>query len=298
MRKLTALILSLIMVFSLSLPALAVAVAPDALDVTTTGTDEEIIYQESYQNARGGGTSTVTVTSRANPDGSYTISQYNNGRVLEAHTTIPGSGVVYHKEYLADGTVLKTTEITNQTAYSTNNHRSTSTRHLGYMHYRNPYTQQIFSINCTVIDEQHVNEPYTLHAGTAATLAQMISEILSVWAFVANPANLVKQMIDTMSDVGLLEHQINGIISVLITKTIYCTYYNQEIVGTPTQPSGVGQEHSLYGTYCFLTNVGNTQIKSEGFTVREWGNPSMGLLMMFNVFGIDEAPTSWTNLNN
>ena len=47
----------------------------------------------------------------------------------------------------------------------------------------------------------------------------------------------------------------------------------------------------------FLDVTGSTKIKTEGYTVRDWGNPSMGRWMMYNVFGIDEAPTSWTNLD-
>lgn len=76
-----------------------------------------------------------------------------------------------------------------------------------------------------------------------------------------------------------------------------CTYYNQSIRGVPTQPTGRGKEHTLTGTYCFLDVTGSTKIKTEGYTVRDWGNPSMGRWMMYNVFGIDEAPTSWTNLD-
>lgn len=74
-------------------------------------------------------------------------------------------------------------------------------------------------------------------------------------------------------------------------------YYNQSIRGVPTQPTGRGKEHTLTGTYCFLDVTGSTKIKTEGYTVRDWGNPSMGRWMMYNVFGIDEAPTSWTNLD-
>lgn len=44
------------------------------------------------------------------------------------------------------------------------------------------------------------------------------------------------------------------------------------------------------------TNRSN-DIKTEGYTVRDWGNASMGRWMMYKVFGIDEAPTSWTNLD-
>lgn len=85
--------------------------------------------------------------------------------------------------------------------------------------------------------------------------------------------------------------------SAVITRTVKCTYYNQSIRGVPTQPTGRGKEHTLTGTYCFLDVTGSTQIKTEGYTVRDWGNPSMGRWMMYNVFGIDESPTSWTNLN-
>lgn len=113
----------------------------------------------------------------------------------------------------------------------------------------------------------------------------------------ANPASLAKQVIDMLSDVGLLEYALNGVISAVITKTVRCTYYNQSIRGVPTQPTGRGKEHTLTGTYCFLDVTGSTKIKTEGYTVRDWGNPSMGRWMMYNVFGIDEAPTSWTNLD-
>lgn len=291
MKKLLSTILCLAMMLSLATPALA------ASSTTASGIRGEIIYQEGG-NSLSRSSPTVIVSSVKNRDGSYTICQYSNGVLQEEHTTVPGSGFVSSKIYNADGSVSPSQKITRQSTFSAAAARgSTSTRPLGYMHYRNSFTQEIFSINCTVTDEQHINEPFTFYANTAWTLSELIADILSIWAFFANPASLAKQVIDMLSDVGLLEYALNGVISAVITKTVRCTYYNQSIRGVPTQPTGRGKEHTLTGTYCFLDVTGSTKIKTEGYTVRDWGNPSMGRWMMYNVFGIDEAPTSWTNLD-
>ena len=52
-----------------------------------------------------------------------------------------------------------------------------------------------------------------------------------------------------------------------------------------------GKHAVLTGTYCYL-DIATNKIKTEGYTVRDWGNSSMGRQMMYKVFGIDEAPTS------
>lgn len=81
-----------------------------------------------------------------------------------------------------------------------------------------------------------------------------------------------------------------------MTERIKCDFYNQEIHGTATSHSGYPHV-ILDGTYAFVTEKGETEIITEGYTVRDWGNSSMGRWMMYNVFGIDEAPTSWSNLD-
>lgn len=292
MKKLLSTILCLAMTFSLATPALAVSFT------TASGIKGEIIYQEGGSSLSRS-SSSVTVSSVQNQDGSCTIFQYSNGVLQEEHTTVPGSGLVSSKIYNSDGTFSTSQKITRPNTFSAaaTARGSTSTRPLGYMHYRNSFTQEIFSINCTVTDEQHINEPFTFYADTAWTLSELIANILSIWAFFANPASLAKQVIDMLSDVGLLEYALNGVISAMITETVRCTYYNQSIRGVPTQPTGRGKEHTLTGTYCFLDVTGSSNIRTEGYTVRDWGNASMGRWMMYNVFGIDNAPTSWTNLD-
>ncbi len=85
---------------------------------------------------------------------------------------------------------------------------------------------------------------------------------------------------------------------IAFTKIITCNYYNQEIHGTPTKPVGRGKAHFLAGTYAYVNYGSGPVLKTEGFTVRDWGKATMGRLMMFNVFGIDDSPTSWTTVGS
>ena len=77
---------------------------------------------------------------------------------------------------------------------------------------------------------------------------------------------------------------------------MFCDFYNQEIHGTSTSHSGYPHV-VLDGTYAFVTINGETVVETEGYTVRSWGDPGMGRWMMYNLFGIDESPTSWTGLD-
>ena len=131
MKKLLSTILCLAMMLSLATPALA------ASSTTASGIRGEIIYQEG-SNSLSRSSPTVIVSSVKNQDGSYTICQYSNGVLQEEHTTVPGSGFVSSKIYNADGSVSPSQKITRQSTFSAAAARgSTSTRPLGYMHYRN-----------------------------------------------------------------------------------------------------------------------------------------------------------------
>lgn len=309
MKKVLSMILCLTMILTLSPTAFA---AERLTPKTAPGIKGTIVFRETgptgSSTSRNSDIARVTVSYKDNGNRSYTIYQYNNETLIEEHTTTAGSGIIDHKFYNNDGTITTEREIVqnsqgmiisplvNNDPYSGLG-SGASTRPLGYMHYHNTWTQEIFSINCYVIDEQHINQPYTFYKDTAKSLANWISTLISIWAFYANPADLMTQVVSGLSAYGVLTGVLTGILTVVMTKTVRCTYYNQEIHGEPTKPAGRGKHARLDGTYCFLDISGSSDIKMEGYTVRDWGDSTMGRWMMYKVFGIDEVPASWTNLD-
>lgn len=310
MKKTVSLILCLAMIFTLS--PVTVAAERD-ISQTAPGINGIIVFKEIGSTGsaatRSNDTATVTVSYKDNGNRSYTIYQYNDDTLIEEHTSIAGSGIVNHKFYNDDGTVTTEEEIVqndtetmvsplvNNDPYSGLS-ASASKRTLGYMHYRSVGTEEIFSINCYVIDEQHINQPYTFYKDTAKTLSNWISTLISIWAFYANPADLMTDVVSGLGAYGILSGSLTGVLTVAITKTVRCTYYNQELHGDPTQPIGRGKHGRLDGTYCYLDISGNSDPKTEGYTVQDWRKSSMGRWMMYKVFGMDVFPTSWTNTNH
>lgn len=109
--------------------------------------------------------------------------------------------------------------------------------------------------------------------------------------------SMAEKIISGATSYGILEKFATGVYSCILNRTIVCDYYNQEIHGDPTQPAGKGTSSRLNGVYAFVNYGSGPVVKTEGYTVRDWGNSAMGRQMMYEVFGIDEAPTSWSNLD-
>lgn len=77
-------------------------------------------------------------------------------------------------------------------------------------------------------------------------------------------------------------------LTVCITEKVTCTYYNQELHGTPIKPTGRGRHGRLDGTYAYATVRGKRTLLKEGYTEQDWGKVSMGRWMMYKVFDLDE----------
>lgn len=258
------------------------------------------------------------ISGTANADDSVTTYQYENDQLIEFHTTFPGSGLVVSTYINDDGTRTIKETITkdspqtetkpsgdipistfSSTALSSTQILSpTSIRPLGYMHYRNTFTDQNFSINCEVREKYHGYEYYTFNKGVTNSLSFWTNSIISVFAFHKTLANAMANAIFQRAVAyGILGFVINKGYEVLITRTLPCYWYDQEIHGTPTSPAGRGSERYLPGVYAYIDYGSGLEKKTEGYTVSDWGNASMGRWMMYNVFGIDESPTSWTGLD-
>lgn len=323
MKKIISVVLAITCVMSLTVPVVAVEdrtnTAWEIDAVSAAGIEGQIIYQYTTADAgiasfSGESGSETIVSYTENDDGTYTIFQYMDGVLTEEHTTAPGSGVVERKIYNTDGSFTETIEVTREVSMSgsvsstviplASGHTCSQSKlasnsakyNLGYMNYIHPITHTVYSINCDVISEQHLGQSYTFRAGTAKTLSDWTSTLLSVFPIYKKAAVMITKFIAFAQGTGVLSDAIGGAITAIVTKTMFCDFYNQEIHGTAT--SHTGYPHViLKGTYAFVTINGETQIKTEGYTVRQWGNASMGRWMMYKVFGIDEAPSSWSNLN-
>lgn len=287
------------LLFSFSLPALAAT----KQNYNINGT---IIFETGSTLNESEAQPYVVISVEEHQDGSITIYQYEDGSLIEEHLTAPGSGVVTHTYYNNDGTIVSNVEITKENNYEitpylnndpySNLASSASKRPLGYMHYRQPFNQTLYSTECYVIDEEHLNQEYTFYTGVADTLSGWIARIVSIFLFYVGGANIALEIIGGLGAFGVFDGAVSGVMTVLITKTIRCNYYNQEIHGDST--SHTGYKHvRLDGTYAFVTVDGDTQIITEGFTVRDWGTNKLGREMMYKMYGIDENPTSWTNLD-
>ncbi len=305
MKRFLSVVLSLVMIFSLSSPAFATAADANP-NIIGTVYWENSVGSDSSRDADSSKQVKAIASYTKNSDGSYTTYQYMNGVLTDEHTTIPGSGIVYHTYYDADGTISKTTEnvaldqnIPMSDASSRGAPTSVSIRDMGYMHYIHPWTDTRYSIFVKIQDEYYGEEDteFTFRQGTARTLAEWTNTLLSVWSFETDPVTIISFAIGFLSATGVLVEILDGVYSVVITKTIPCTYNNQKFFGTATAPSTNYPEGYLQGTYAVIRNGNQSKSITEGYTVRSWGTNTFGRMMMYQVFGIDEAPTSWTNLD-
>lgn len=309
MKKFFALILTLSMICSMSTTAFATSNSTGTTKAGIIGTiahEETVQLTQEFQilsETTGTTTGLSTMSYVENPDGSYTTYQYLDGVLTDKHTTIPGSGIVYHTYYNPDGTYTESTEnvAAQQGIVPPSMLRGApdhvSTRDMGYMHYYHSWTNTTYSISVEIYDRYYEDSEFTFGKGTAKTLADWTTTLLSVWSFSTNPATMLSLTIDFLSATGLLNKGLNAVYTVAFTRTIPCTYANQTFYGTATAPSTNYPEGELEGTYAVVKNGNQTKTIREGYTVSNWGESTFGRMMMYQVFGIDEAPTSWTNLD-
>lgn len=302
MKKLISLVLVSLMCFSLAVPSFALTCSvndvlanADNMLGTIIRSEKCMVTNNVFEGRNSGAAEGVITTSYIeDTDGSYTIYQYINGVLTDCHTTIPDSGLVLHKMYNDNGTITESTEVTMSQARTSVPDR-VSVRNMGSVSYQHPITGTIYSLDCTIREGIYEQKEYTFNAGAAKTLADWTASLLSLWAFSTNPTNVISKTLDFLSVTGLLSLSINGFYTVLLTRTVTCNYNNQEFYGDATSPSANYPQGCLEGTYAAVVDNGQTKLITEGYTVTHWGSSNFGRMMLYKVFGIDEAPTSWQN---
>lgn len=330
MKKFISVLLSLAMIVSL-VPNVFAA-QPIISATTRTGILGEILYEDSISTDSLSDAELTTANDHVNiivsflnnPDGSVTIYEYHNNQLSQYHSTFPGSGILYSTYVNEDGTSrseitftkasrneslpaptpsfvssASTRATTNYTSTESNINSPSSVRNLGYMHYRHTFTNTLYSIDCEVIERYHPDEEFTFNETTGGEISFWVGSIVSVFMLGAGPGTfLANKLVQKLITAGIIALGFGTTYFGVGSHTIRCNWYEQEIHGDPTAPSGSGQDIYLSGIYAFVDYGDGPEVETEGYTVRDWGNPSMGRWMMYNVFGIDESPSSWTNLNN
>ncbi|WP_459128942.1 hypothetical protein [Guggenheimella bovis] len=241
-----------------------------------------------------------TTSAKENADGSFTTFQYLGNRLTDEHTTVPGSGVVKHTFYKPNGEVHRYTEKLSSSS-SPNSVEPfgfpdwESKRQMGNIYYKSLTTGVTYSINVKINEEYYKNKVFRFGKGTAKTLAEWTSKILSTWLFIADGISIAKKIIFDIIKDKVLSQTTNALYTVLITRDVVCDYSNQIFYGNATSPSKNYPEGRLEGTYAVVNNNGKKKIIREGFTVSNWRQDTFGRLLMYQVFGIDESPTYWVD---
>ena len=288
-------ILTTMLVIVIIMQMIPVALAEEISSVNGHIQGKVIEFSEDMANIMAANDTVVSY--EENQDGSITVYQYENGELIEAHTTVPGSLVVYH-EYYEDDVVRESVEYIDdgeenalsRGVMSAGEPDYVNERPLGYMHY-NDFINPVISIYCYVEEEGYVDTSFTLNAGTAKTLAEWSAWVITQVVFLPSTVNIAAKLIGKWVTKQILIPVLDGMYSSVITRTIPCTYYNQRIYGECTSHSG-GYEGMLEGTYIYYDD----DIITEGYTTRMWGEPALGRMMFYEVMGLEYTPTSWTNV--
>ena len=290
-------ILTTMLVIVIIMQMIPVALAEEISSVNGHIQGKVIEFSEDMANIMAANDTVVSY--EENQDGSITVYQYENGELIEAHTTVPGSLVVYH-EYYEDDVVRESVEYIDngeenalsRGVMSAGEPDYVNNRPLGYMHYNNGIIP-IISIYCHVEEEGYVDTSFTLNAGTAKTLAEWSAWVIARVVFLPSTAGIAGKLVGRWVARQILTPVLDGMYSSAITRTIPCTYYNQHIYGNCTTHSGKN-EGLLEGTYIYYDD----EILTEGYTTRMWGQDALGRMMFYKVIGVEYTPTSWTNVDN
>lgn len=172
---------------------------------------------------------------------------------------------------------------------------------LGNMRYRGLMSGDVsYSIYCYAVDDPMASTEYTFNKNVGKTVSGWVSFILTIYfhsgAAAAATVSVAKQVFALLFELGIVSPIIGGIATILISKTVECTYSMQEIHGSCDSHDNYGHVVIEGGIYARTTTESTSRLLTEGYTVNLWGDAALGRWMMWNMFGIDERPTSWTNL--
>lgn len=252
---------------------------------TLLNTTEQLLMEEQIGNVY------IRITETRNQDGSYIYKEYHDGKLVEAHVTVPKSGTINNLEY-EDGNIVKSnTEVVALTDIGpVIQPMATQTRNLGYMHYNG--TTGLISIFCKV-KEIYDTKPYVINKNVVGSISYFATALVSATGILGKIATtfISKVLIGVV-----FERLTDGTLKAMFTTTVDATVYDQTIIGNCTTHSGK-KEGKLTGQIAYVkTSSTGTKTYREGYTTAMWGTGELGRQMFWKVWGTEYTPTSWTGV--
>lgn len=236
---------------------------------------------------------------------------YKNGEPFEISRCIPGSGEYMYAILDGDFSVTRNRNVLEiesisydivstgiDTGKENQQSRTAPTiTTMGSMHYDNPYSGVRYSVRCQLY--QWINEGR--HVRSVASGYSLGSSLLTVasWlvAAISMPSSVAEAFVSSLLSASILEI-LSGAYKTTHSTVFVCDEYVQEIHGKETSP-GTTRDGTLEGTKYLYKATGATVCRKftyEGFTDNSWRTSTLGRQMMYEVFGVEYVPNSWTSV--
>lgn len=289
MKKIFALVLSMVMLFSLSVPSYA----------ASSDSSEENIFMELDTEIGH-----IKITYNEDPSGTISFSEYQDGNLAILTKYTPGN-TYYERLDVSQSQSISTRAASTWDIIDFSDAVTVlppvavpladNTRHIGYMHYNNTLTGQILSIKCHV-DEWYSPDKKVMIAGTWGSIIDLGTFIVGA---IGLPATLASNVAYALLYAGAVAF-VGNVLKTLVSTEVNAYVIEQRIYGVCTSHSGkptgdLGDAKITYVTTDNPAYAGETFY--EGYTTHDWGTASLGRMMFWKVFGVEYVPTSWTGVD-
>ena len=228
-----------------------------------------------------------------------TLYNYVNGELTEIVNVYPEKG---YYEYATPSNYLKMNSMEwtrvdceKDTIYTSSRALINPTiRELGYMHYLNPLTYELSSIQCHV-KEWPLTDTTVPVDGSWTSVARFTAFLMGSLGITHE--DVIVRVIGTLAAATLI--YIAGNVLVASTRfDLAATDIRQEIIGLSTTHSNLpqanlGEAHIYYFSTDSPLYAGEYDYK--GYTTHLWRTGTLGSKMFFEVYGIEHVPTSWSS---
>lgn len=261
MRKAICLILSIVLIFSLTLPAFASSVtSPTVVNIY----DDGITKVDGY----------------ATESGDMIFRQYINNQLVQRNTIYAGNNEIIYREFINSSRSSPTTDSISiydygTVAHETNGIQTATIRVAGTINYRaiidTGYTY--YGLYCIYDETQLGSTTYTIN-GYVGTVVDLVSIIAGAFTI---PIPVVGKYVAALIT-GLGVTVISGYIEDRLSDTVSCIETDYEWTLTDTTYSG--HSKNVYGSKYYITDVKSAAVGKtyyEGYTPNDWRTQALAV---------------------